>query len=158
MNELTNVRIEAVGRDVYIFYNNSLVTVMMFKGERISGTAYVMLSDPWHSPANAVISSISMVEIEEFSSRPASDYAGRFSMSKTLVSSISTLSETKVQKITKMGFYERTTVPSDYSLSFDLVPMGIVPGWSSIIHYAKDFNNLNAWRGQNLGMYIYYNL
>ena len=32
----------------------------------------------------------------------------------------------------------KTTVPSNFALSFDITPMGLVAGWSSIIHYTQD--------------------
>ena len=47
----------------------------------------------------------------------------------------------------------KTIVPSDYALSFDIIPMGLVPGLSSIIHYSQD-NSDNGRKGHIPGTLI----
>ena len=116
LNEQTNVRIEAVGREVFIFYNSSLVAIQTMGAKRISGKAKVMISDPWYTPAKAKISSIQMEAITEFSARPIADFEGPISTGVA---------------------YEKTVVPSDFALSFSITPTGVVMGKTSIIHYTS---------------------
>ena len=89
-----------------------------------------MISNPWYSPANAMISSINMNAISQFSNRSIADYAGPISTGVA---------------------YEKTYVPPNYALSFNLTPMGLVSGWSSIIHYTQDFSNAGP-KGRIPGM------
>ena len=60
LNEITNVRVEAFGRTVFLFLNNKLDSMKTLSADRISGAATLYISDPWYSPANADIGSIKM--------------------------------------------------------------------------------------------------
>lgn len=120
LNVSTNVRVEAVGREVYILYNSSLVALSMMNGTRISGNAIALISNPWESPANAIISSISMTPISKFSSRSIADYSG---------------------PLARGIAYEKAYVPEDFALSFNITLNGKVSGSSSIIHYTQDNTN-----------------
>ena len=80
-----------------------------------------MISDPWYSPANATISSITMNAISELSSRSIADFAGPISTGVA---------------------YEKTYVPQDYALSFNITLTGVVMGKSSIIHYTSENSEL----------------
>ena len=126
LNQQTTVRVEAVGREVFVFYNSSLVAIKMVTGERISGNAKLYVSDPWYSPAKAKISTIQMTPISEFSSRPIADYSGPI--------------------LTGVA-YEKTYVPEDYAISFNITPFDISVGKCSIIHYTQD----NTPRGRSPG-------
>ena len=126
----TSIRVEAVGGDVWVFFNNSIVATMMLYGTKLSGKATLFISSPWESPADAFVSSISMNAISELSSRPIADHAG------PLVRAIA---------------YEKTYVPPNYGLSFNITPTGLVSGWSNIIHYSQDNTN-TGYRGRIPGM------
>ena len=45
----------------------------------------------------------------------------------------------------------KTTVPSDYAFSFDIIPTGLVSVWSSIMHYTQDYSNIGP-KGRIPGM------
>lgn len=121
LNEITRVRVEAVGQEVFVFYNTSLVAIKMVTGKRFSGIATVMISNPWpwYDPAKAKISSISMIAISNFSSRSIGDFAG---------------------PISKGVAYEKTYVPPDFALSFNITPTGLASAESdsNIIRYTQD--------------------
>ena len=68
LNAKTNVRVEAVGNEVRLFFNNTRDSVATVSGDRYSGAANVYVSDPWYAPASASVASISMTSISEFSS------------------------------------------------------------------------------------------
>ena len=62
----TNIRIEAVGREVRIYFNNTNPTNKTLGGDRKFGNATLYVSDPWSFPAIASISPINLVSIQKF--------------------------------------------------------------------------------------------
>ena len=122
LNAKTSVRFEAVGRDLLLFLNNTLDSVATVSGDRYGGAATVYVSDPWHPSASARIASIKMSAITALTSTPVSAVNGPLSYGIA---------------------YEKTTVPADYALSFDITPTGTVEGWASIIHYTGDGSNVD---------------
>ena len=120
MNETTNIKVEAFGKEVFIFYNSSLVALSTLNDTRISGNATVLISDPWTSPAKAAITSISLTSISSLSSRPIANYAG---------------------PLAKGIAYEKTYVPEDFALAFNITPNRLLLGSGSIIHYTHDNSN-----------------
>ena len=103
LNASTSVRIEAVGRDVFVLFNNSLVAFMTTQGDRIAAqNATLLVSDPWYPPAPATISGFSMTAITALSSRPLAQFNGVVSLGSA---------------------YEKTFVPQDYALSFNFTPL-----------------------------------
>ena len=119
LNAKTNVRVEAVGRQIMIFLNDSVDVLGQLSGDRITGSATVYASDPWHPTASAKLSNIKMDAIKAFSPLPLSNVNGA---------------------LTKGSALEKTTVPADYALSFDITPLGKSDDWTNIIHYAGEKN------------------
>ena len=121
MNAKTNVRIEAVGKELTLFLNNSFEGYVRVSADRVSGDATVYVSDPWHPSASANLGNIKMTEINgKTSSRPVSAINGAFKQGSAL---------------------EKTVVPADYALSFDVTPLGVDQHWGNIIHYSGDESN-----------------
>ena len=123
LNSKTQVRIEAVGKEVAIFFNNSIVHLSAQQGVRISGNATVMMSSPWYPAAIANISSITLTSISSItgSGQSLSDFSG---------------------PISKGSLIGKTFVPADYALTFDITPTGFVPNdWSNIIHFTQDYSD-----------------
>jgi hypothetical protein len=60
LNATTNVRVEAVGRNVSLFLNNSFDSMVTVSADRISGEAILYAPNPWSLPAVASIGSIQM--------------------------------------------------------------------------------------------------
>jgi hypothetical protein len=105
-----------------IFLNDSFEGFAKLSRDRISGDATVYVSSPWNPPAIAKVSGIKMAELKSFTA-PVS----------------------RVNGVLKKGLaVEMTTVPADYALSFNITPLGVVSGWSSIIHYSGDGSNQGA--------------
>jgi len=113
------VRIEAVDRDVAVFFNESIVHLAAITGIRYSGNATVLISDPWVPAALGSISSINMTSISSItgSDRSLATFNG---------------------PISKGALIEKAFVPADYALTFDIIPTGLVSDRSSIIHYTQD--------------------
>ena len=124
LNCTTSVRVEAFGRDVILFLNNSVDTMVTVSADRIFGEAMVYASDPWHTPAPASFGFIKMESLSGLSFNSSSDFNGR---------------------LTRLAVYEiATIVPANFALSFDIKPHGTVPDLASIIHYTKDKTNMGA--------------
>ena len=121
LNAKTSVRFEAVGRDLLLFLNNTLDSIATVSGDRYSGAATVYVSGPWGAPASARIASIKMSAITALTSTPVSAVNGPLSNGIA---------------------FEKTTVPANFALSFDITPTGTVAGWSSIIHYSGDTSDV----------------
>ena len=119
----TNVRIEAVGKDIALFLNNTFEGNARVSADRISGDATVYVSDPWHPSASVNLGNIKMTEIngETSTARPVSAINGALKQGSAL---------------------EKTTVPADYALSLDVTPLRVDQHWGSIIHYSGDNSNI----------------
>ena len=116
LNATTNVRVEAFGRDVLLYLNNTLDAKVTVSADRISGEATLYVSNPWYTPASASFGSYQMKSITALTA-PASKFNGLLS---------------------QLAVNEKTTVPANFALSFDIKPFGISSDWTNIIHYSKD--------------------
>jgi len=132
LNTTTIVRVEAVGQEVFLFLNNSFDTMASLSANRISGAATLFVSNPWQPPALATVGSIKMKSISALTVTAASVFNGRLS---------------------KFAVYERTSVPANFALSFNITPSEISSEWTSIIHYSKDKTNMGPG-GRMPGMFI----
>jgi hypothetical protein len=123
LNAKTNVRVEAVGKDLALFLNNTFEGYARVSADKISGDATVYVSDPWYPSASATLGNIKMTEINGKTStaRPVSAINGAFKQGSAL---------------------EKTIVPADYALSFDVTPLRVDGHSSSIIHYSGDNSNI----------------
>ncbi len=123
LNVKTNVRFEAAGRELMLFYNNSFQASGQVSADRISGNATVFVSDPWHNSPSANLGNIKMAEIKAVTAiptRPLSQVDG---------------------VVQQLSAYEKTVVPADYALSFDITPLARDNAWTNIIHYSGDGTN-----------------
>ncbi len=116
LNATTNVRVEAVGREVLLFLNNTFDSKIIVSADRIFGEAFLYASDPRYTPASASIGSIQMKSISSLSVSIAKDFSGL---------------------LTKLAVYEATIVPANFALSFDLKPFGIDSSMTSILTYTN---------------------
>ena len=119
LNAITNVRVEAFGRDVLLYLNNTLDTKVTVSSDRISGAATLYISDPWYIPASASFGSYQMKSITALTAT-ASNFNGLLS---------------------QLAVNELTIVPDNFALSFDIKPLGVSPHYTNILHYSKDKNN-----------------
>ncbi len=117
LNATTNVRVEAFGRTLLLFFNNTFDSMVTVSADRIFGAATLYISNPWYAPALASISSIQMKSISSLSVSTAGAFNGL---------------------LTKLAVYETTTVPANFSLSFDIKPLGVSLYQTNIIHYSMD--------------------
>ena len=134
LHQTTNVRLEAAGSYIVLYLNNTVDNYMTLGGVRSSGQATLYASNRWNSPASAKIGSIQMTPISSIdylevkASKEAKALNGQLSLAAA---------------------YEETTVPVNYSLSFDITPSGTTTSvWSSIIHYTS---NLPTSKKPDLG-------
>ncbi len=126
----TSVRVEAFGRFVFLYLNNSLDSNATVSADRISGEASLFVPNPWSTPALATVGFIKMESISSLTGRGADEFTGYLS---------------------EYAVFESTIIPANFSLSFDIKPFGTVSEWSSIIHYTIDDTNLGP-DGRNPGM------
>ena len=130
LNCVTNVRVEALGRQLHLYLNNTLDSAIFLSGDRVYGDAILYVSDPWHPAAIGTISPIELDQICELTQ-------------DAVHTSTSTLS--------RFLTFNRTTVPENYSLSFDITPTGISSVWTNILHYTKDNSDGGAAGGRMPG-------
>ena len=116
LNAITRVRVEAFGRDVFLYLNDSLDSMVTVSADRIFGIASLYASNPWSNTALAYISSIQMNPLTAMSFKGANNFNGRLS---------------------PLAVYEETTVPINFALEFDIKPFRTVSELSSIFHYRK---------------------
>ena len=127
LNQITKVRVEAIGPYVTLYLNNTQDTFVELQGTRSSGIATLYVSNPWHTPALARIGSIQMTP---FSASSVSGFNG---------------------PISKIAAYQETVnVPFNYSLSFNITPTGVTSDWTNIIHYTGDNSDIGT-RGRMPG-------
>ena len=119
LNATTNVRVEAFGRALLLFFNNTFDSMVTVSADRISGAATLYISDPWYTPASASFGSYQMKSITALTAT-ASNFNGLLS---------------------QLAVNELTIVPDNFALSFDIKPLGVSPHYTNILHYSKDKNN-----------------
>ncbi len=130
VNATTSVRVEAFGRDVLLFLNNTFDSKVSVSADRVFGAATLHISNPWYTPALASISSIQMKSISSLSVSTAGVFNGL---------------------LTKLAVYETTTVPANFNLTFKIKPIRSFGLLANIIHYSKDNTNIGP-EGQIPGM------
>jgi hypothetical protein len=131
LNATTNVRVEAFGRALLLFFNNTFDSMVTVSADRFSGAATLYISDPWHPPASASIGSYQMKSITALTPT-ASNFNGLLS---------------------QLAVNEPTIVPANFALSFDIKPLQASSHWTNIIHYSKDKTNVGP-EGRIPGMYL----
>jgi hypothetical protein len=127
LNATTQVRVEAVGRDVFLFINNTFDSMVTVSADRIFGEATLCVSNPWNTPASASIGSIQMKSISSLSVSTAKDFNGL---------------------LTKFAVYETTIVPANFTLSFDIKPYKSSSRWTSIMQFSdsrREFHLLGTY-------------
>ena len=120
----TSVRIETVDKEVAIFFNDSIVHLTAVKGIRYSGNVTVFTSSPYYPAALASISAINLTSISSITGygQNLADFNG---------------------SISEGALIEKTFVPANYSLTFDIIPTGLGSRntLSSIVHFTQDYLN-----------------
>ncbi|KAJ3318302.1 hypothetical protein HDV06_000586 [Boothiomyces sp. JEL0866] len=115
-NQTSKIRLQVLGNNVFYSVNGTVTQVYILDGVRSSGPAYFYLSDPWYAPANALIGHYRLKEINHL--RDMNMPTGTFQLSE--------------------GYRGQVNVPNNFSVSFDITPLGSVASWSSIAHYTVD--------------------
>jgi len=59
----TLIKVRAVGKVITVFYNNAAVATSSCATTRVTGSAHLFVSDPWYTPANALIKYLKMVGV-----------------------------------------------------------------------------------------------
>ena len=132
LHSTTRVRVEAVGRQLLLFLNDTLDSYAYVSSARKFGSATLYTSNPWESSAMAVIGNVKMNPIFKFS----------IDIKSNLVPGLVAL--------------KKTTVPQNYSLSFNITPTAIYPAFSNILHYTQDGTTLWGPGGRIPGTFLYF--
>ena len=118
LNAQTNVRVEAFGRDIYLFLNDSFDSMISATKERYYGNVTFININP------LVNDFIIPINSSPFSMTP--------------ITSNPLIRQGKVDSfngtILKLAHYETKIVPANFSLSFNIKPTGNQSSWSNVIH------------------------
>lgn len=117
LHHVTKVTIEAVGRFIHLYLNQTRDSIIELSSGRIYGDAYLYVSDPWSIPAIATISPVKMEALSEFTKSPV---------------------HTATSPISRLLTYTKTTVPENYNLSFEITPTRVSSDRANILHFSKD--------------------
>jgi len=118
----TQIRVEVYGRDVYLFLNNTLDGYVQTLSDPIAGSvgpASLFLADTCNPPANAVLKSIAMQPL----------------------SSPSYVQQKRDAPLVPLGYFNKTILPENYSMSFSLTYLGAVSSqdYVSIVSFRRIF-------------------
>jgi len=118
----TQIRVEVYGRDVYLFLNNTLDGYVQTLSDPIAGSvgpASLFLADTCNPPANAVLKSIAMQPL----------------------SSPSYVQQERDAPLVPLGYFNKTILPENYSMSFSLTYLGAVSSqdYVSIVSFRRIF-------------------
>jgi hypothetical protein len=118
-----------------VYLNGTLAGFFVFPSARITGEAFMFVSDPFYASANALIANIKINQLTE-------------SRREKMVPQLSTEFRLSSQYFGKMR------VPADYSLSFDITPLGLINDWGTIIHFSMDGQDI-ATKGSRMPGYLF---
>jgi len=117
LNTKTKVSIEAIGHHLTVYFNGVWAGFYVANAPRISGDAYLFLSDPFYQAADATIENVVLKAIQT-SQVPRPDLASSFKLSQ--------------------NYYGTVNVPADYELTFAISLLAATPNvWTSVLHYSK---------------------
>jgi hypothetical protein len=94
---------------------------MDLPGTRATGHSVLHISNPWTKPANASISNVKMIAITSL--------APLLPIESSIINT-----PTQLTPLT-MGYVK---IPANYSLSFNIKPLGVLSEKSSIIHFTNN--------------------
>lgn len=109
----TAVRLDAIGRELYLYLNGTLDLKIIVPSDRIFGNASLYVSD---SPS--ISKYPNMIELSN--TDPA-----------TFPNALYPLAQQTIPSYT-------VTIPTNYNITFDLTPTGIQSNWSNILQYSQD--------------------
>ncbi|KAJ3268608.1 hypothetical protein HDV01_002546, partial [Terramyces sp. JEL0728] len=122
-NQTSQIGIQVIGSTLYYSVNGTITQVYVIGGTRPSGLAYFYLSDPWYSPANALLANYNMVAADSLigdTSIPTSPFQ------------LST------------SYKGQVNVPTNYILQFSITPKGTNSAWTNIVHFTADNNDMTT--------------
>lgn len=114
LGKKTNVQLSCSGTTVKLTVGSTVQT--MQSGPRYAGPAVVYSADPWYTPANCLIENLCYI--------PVTPVYTCLNLPRTVTP----------RQGTSIGNINAT---SDYVLSFNITPRGIVKKWGSILHFTK---------------------
>ena len=127
------VRLEAIGREMRLFVYDILDSVATLPFDRIYGNSKLYISHPWFSPANASVVSFKSTIYDALGLDPLSKFT--------------TSVHTTTSAIRPYLTYNKTTVPQNYALSFNITPSAAIGGTNAnILQYTKDGTNTGTGR------------
>ena len=127
IGSVTTVKIEAWGRLLQISLNSTVVARREFPADRIFGAANLYASDNWHAPANALFGNLKIEPL---------DFLFLNGISKREVSHLTELRQLQNE------FYGLVTIPENYTMTFDVKPLGVITSLGSLFHFTMvlEFN------------------
>ena len=117
---VTSVKIETYGRLMRVSFNGTEVARHVFGANRYYGPAQLYVSDNWYPAANAAFGNLRLEQL---------DYLFLNGISLREMSHLSELRELQAE------YYGQVIVPENYTLTFDVKPLGVHSHWGSILHY-----------------------
>jgi len=108
LSAATNVSIRAYRQSIQLFLNGSLAQSYTTGDWRVSGDAYLYVSDPWYTPVMARVGGLSLTAI----------------------------GDSLVPNVVRQQVPTQVNVPVNYVLNFTVTPLATVSGWSNILHYS----------------------
>ncbi len=120
IGSVTTVKIEAWGRLLQISMNNTVVARSEFSADRVFGAANLYASDNWHVPANALFGNLKIEPL---------DFLFLNGISKREVSHLTELRQLQSE------FYGLMTIPQNYTMTFDVKPLGVISNTGSLFHF-----------------------
>jgi hypothetical protein len=127
IGSVTTVKIEAWGRLLQISMNSTVVARRELPADRIFGAANLYASDNWYAPANALFGNLKIEPL---------DFLFLNGISKREVSHLTELRQLQNE------FYGLMTIPQNYTMTFDVKPLGAFNNWGNLFHFTMvvEFN------------------
>ncbi len=138
LNVATTVTIQTAGKVVRVSYNDKMVVEMMLRGTRLTGMAnlYASSTFPGHLVPDALFGKFSLVA-----------RTGELPIPTFLID---------VAPMVVNGYGGIVNIPADWTLSFQITPLGISSGWTNVLLLMDKDTNADALpRSRMIGIWFW---
>jgi hypothetical protein len=124
----TAVILDAYGSTIRVSYNRTVVALLKSSEARIARSVYLYFSNKWNIPAKAVFGRLTIGDQSQKKAEILNEKAS--------------LSLPGISRLRADAYPCTTTIPQNYTMTFDVKPLGAFNNWGNLFHFTMvlEFN------------------